>query len=53
MNLDALLSLLKSKSVEAIEKTDTELLMKLNDLDTKLNTALNNAETQTAQDIDK
>jgi len=27
--------------------------MKLNDLDTKLNTALNNAETQTAQDIDK
>lgn len=36
-----------------MQKSDTELLMKLNDLDSKLNTSLNNADTQTTQDIDR
>ncbi|KAL4470156.1 hypothetical protein ABPG72_009081 [Tetrahymena utriculariae] len=53
MNLDLLLGLLKSKQVQELQKADTDLLLKLNDLDSKLNTALNNAETQTTQDIDK
>lgn len=34
-------------------KADTDLLLKLNDLDSKLNSSLNNAETQTTQDIDR